>query len=139
VTKELFVTITGSNYYYGMKPFEIGRIIRLVKEPENEFDLEAIRAELPFINKIGYVANNPQTVAKGTISAGRLYDQIENEAYAQVLFVTSSKVICRVLDAEEMKNNDHDPKEETEHEGRENMPDLLEIKGHEDKPRFRIG
>ena len=76
-----FITITGTKHYYGMKPFEIGRIIKLVKEPHNEYDQEAIRAELPFIDKIGYVANSVNTVVKGTLSGGRIYDLFEEEAF----------------------------------------------------------
>lgn len=60
-----FVTITCAKHYYGMKPFEVGRVIKLVKEPSNEHDSEAIRAELPFIEKIGYVVNIVHTVLKG--------------------------------------------------------------------------
>ena len=52
--KTYFVTITGLNHYYGAKPFEIGRVIKLIKEPDNEYDNEAIVAFLPFIDKIGY-------------------------------------------------------------------------------------
>ena len=88
-----FVTITGLNHYYGKKPFEIGRIIRLIKEPDNEYDKEAIAAFLPFIDKIGYVANSTNTVYDGTISAGRLYDKIEDYAYGKVMFVTHSSAI----------------------------------------------
>lgn len=104
MSKPLYVTITGTNYCYGMKPFEIGRIFKIVKEKDNEHDQEAVRAELPYIGKIGYVANSPYTVAKGTISAGRLYEQIDEYAYAQVLFVTSTKVICLVLRPEEVED-----------------------------------
>lgn len=38
-----FITITGIDHYYGKTPFEIGRIAKLVKEPENPHDAEAIR------------------------------------------------------------------------------------------------
>lgn len=103
--KNNFVTITGMNYYYGMKPFEVGRIIRLVKEPDNEYDSEAIRAELPFIDKIGYVANSSHTVAKGTFSAGRAYELFEKETYAQILFVTHSSVICLLLSSHDIEMN----------------------------------
>jgi hypothetical protein len=96
-----FITITGTKHYYGMKPFEIGRIIKLVKEPYNEYDREAIRAELPFIDKIGYVANSVHTVVKGTFSGGRIYDLFEKEAFAQVLFVTNNGVICLLVLQEE--------------------------------------
>ena len=95
--KNYFVTITGVNHYFGMKPFEIDRVIKLVKEPDNDYDAEAIRAELPYIYKIGYVANSANTVAKGTFSAGRVYDLFENEVYARILFMTHASVICLLL------------------------------------------
>ena len=111
--KTYFVTITGLNHYYGTKPFEIGRIIKLIKEPDNEYDNEAILAFLPFIDKIGYVANSTNTVYQGTISAGRLYDKIEDYAYARVMFVTHSSVIALVLDKEDVEetedNDDGEP------------------------------
>lgn len=99
--KNYFVTITGVNYCYGMKPFEVGRVIKLVKEPDNDYDAEAIRAELPFIDKIGYVANSPNTVAKGTFSAGRVYDLFKDETLAQILFVTHASVICLLISLDE--------------------------------------
>ena len=106
-----FVTITGLNHYYGKKPFEIGRIIRLIKEPDNEYDKEAIAAILPFIDKIGYVANSTNTVYDGTISAGRLYDKIEDYAYGKVMFVTHSSAIVLVLDKEDVEEPDEDEDE----------------------------
>lgn len=108
-----FVTITGLNHYYGKKPFEIGRIIRLVKEPDNEYDKEAIAAFLPFIDKIGYVANSTNTVYDGTVSAGRLYDKIEDYAYGKVMFVTHSSAIVLVLDKDDVEQPDEDYEEET--------------------------
>lgn len=114
--KNLFITITGTNFYYGMKPFEIDRVVRLVKEPDNEHDSEAIRAELPFIGKIGYVSNSPKTVARGTISAGHLYEQMGCFAYSQVLFVTTSKVICIVLTPEEVEGVPDDEKAQEENQ-----------------------
>lgn len=121
--KTYFVTITGLNHYYGKKPFEIGRIIKLIKEPDNEYDKEAILAFLPFIEKIGYVANSTNTVYDGTISAGRLYDKIEDYAYGRVMFVTHSSAIVLVLDKEDVEEEDDDtdnapevPKKEVEPE-----------------------
>lgn len=106
--KTYFITITGLNHYYGTKPFEIGRVIKLIKEPDNEYDNEAIVAFLPFIDKIGYVANSTNTVYQGTISAGRLYDKIEDYAYARVMFVTHSSVIALVLDKDDVEEADDD-------------------------------
>lgn len=106
--KTYFVTITGLNHYYGQKPFEVGRVIKLIKEPDNEYDSEAIVAFLPFIDKIGYVANSTNTVYQGTISAGRLYDKIDDYAYAKVMFITHSSAIALVLDKEDVEETDGD-------------------------------
>lgn len=106
--KTYFVTITGLNHYYGQKPFEVGRVIKLIKEPDNEYDNEAIVAFLPFIDKIGYVANSTNTVYQGTISAGRLYDKIDDYAYAKVMFITHSSAIALVLDKEDVEETDGD-------------------------------
>ena len=99
----MFITITGLNHYYGAKPFEIGRVVRLIKEPNNEHDGDAIRVELPFIETIGYVANSTSTVYRGTYSAGRIYDKIEDFAFAEVAFITHSSVIAAVLDPEDVE------------------------------------
>ena len=112
--KTYFVTITGLNHYYGKKPFEIGRIIKLIKEPDNEYDKEAILAFLPFIDKIGYVANSTNTVYDGTISAGRLYDKIDDYAYGKVMFVTHSSAIVLVLDKEDVEEEDDETDETPE-------------------------
>lgn len=42
-----FVIITGFKHHFGSKPFAVGQKVRLTKEPDNDFDREAIRAELP--------------------------------------------------------------------------------------------
>ena len=103
-----FVTITGIDHYYGKKPFEIGRIVKLIKDKNNEYDKEAIAAYLPFIETIGYVANSTNTVYDGTISAGRLYDKIDDYAYARVMFVTRTSVIALVLDKEDVEETEDD-------------------------------
>ncbi len=98
-----FVTITGIDHYYGKRPFKVGRIFQLIKDRKNQYDGEAIMAYLPFIEKIGYVANSVDTVYRGTLSAGRLYDKIGDYAFAKVMFITHTSVIAVVLDKEEME------------------------------------
>lgn len=100
-----FVTITGVKNYYGMKPFNVGKIFRIVKDTDNEYDEEAIRCELPMIDTIGYVANSTNTVFAGTVSAGRLYDKIDDYAYAQTMFITHSSVIALVLPPEQVEGD----------------------------------
>lgn len=112
IHKNYFLTITGLNHYYGMKPIEIGRILTLVKDKNNEHDEEAIAVLLPYIEIIGYVANSPNTVVKGTYSAGRIYDLFQEEAYAQVLFATKDSVICVLILPEDLVDLMEDFKEE---------------------------
>ena len=49
--KELYTTIVGLKNYEGNKVFKIGSIVRLVKEPDNDYDLEAIACENKYIGK----------------------------------------------------------------------------------------
>ena len=73
----MYFTITGMNHYYGMDFLKKKMKVRLVKEPDNEYDKEAIRVELKGLGKIGYVANSTYTVLGDSMSAGRLYDKIK--------------------------------------------------------------
>lgn len=91
-----FITITGFKNYYDQTPFSIGNLIRCSKEPNNIHDEEAIKCTLPMIGTVGYIANSVYTVAGGTMSAGRIYDQVEKRFYVRVMFTTSSKIICKV-------------------------------------------
>lgn len=95
---EKYITITGFNNYYGKRPFRIGGILLCEKQPENSFDSEAIACVKPYVGRVGYVANSPETVADGTMSAGRVYDKVDRKFYVRVLFATKTKVICCVMD-----------------------------------------
>ena len=96
----VFVTVTGVNHYYGLKPFRVGGIVKLVKDKSNEYDGEAIEVKLPYIDTVGFVANSPNTTFKGTCSAGRIYDSIGESVFARVMFVTHSSVIALLLPKE---------------------------------------
>ena len=96
----MFVTITGTNHYYGLKPFKVGGIVKLVKDKMNDYDSEAIEVKMPYIDTVGFVANSPNTTFKGTCSAGRLYDSIGDYCFARVMFITHSSVIALVLPKE---------------------------------------
>lgn len=91
-----YVTLTGLNHRFGVEPFRVGQKVKLVKEPENPADREAIRAELPGLGKVGYVANSVYTVLGDCFSAGRIYDKIGDTATAKVMYVLSNAVVCKV-------------------------------------------
>ena len=91
-----YVTLVGFGSETGGKAFRDGLPVLLVKEPENEYDGEAIRVELPGVGRIGYVANSTSTVARGTASAGRAYDTFGKACFATILFVVRGTAIARL-------------------------------------------
>lgn len=92
----IYITITGTCHYHGQEFIETGMTIHLIKEPDNEHDREAIRAEMDGLGRVGYVANSPHTVLGESYSAGRLYDKIPDTAEANVLYVLPRGVLCTV-------------------------------------------
>lgn len=100
---KIYITITGMNFYYGHEWLEAGMQLKLVKDPDNEHDPEAIKAEAEALGKIGYVANSPRTVLGECMSAGRLYDKMGDEACAVVKYVLPQGVVCEVKGEEEDK------------------------------------
>ena len=70
--------------------------IRLEKEPDNEYDKEAIKVTCEGLGKIGYVANSSYTVMGESMSAGRVYDKIGDMAYAKVVLVTARGTLCKI-------------------------------------------
>ena len=91
-----YFTLTGTNHYYGTDFLKKGMIVELKKEPDNEFDPEAIRVVLEGVGKIGYVANSPFTIQGDSMSAGRIYDKIGNKATGTVIHVLPKGVLCRI-------------------------------------------
>ena len=79
---ELF-TITGRNHYRDVKITQ-GMPLRLVREPDNEFDPDAI-AVYAGNSKMGYVANNDYTKHELTSSASQLKDEIPDKAHGEYL------------------------------------------------------
>jgi hypothetical protein len=72
--EEMYITIAGTGYYYGNRPFSIGKVVRCIKEPDNPYDQESIKVVMNEIGTVGHVANSCSTRITGTVSAGRLYD-----------------------------------------------------------------
>lgn len=93
---KMFFTITGTFAYYGNDFFEKGMPVKLVKEPDNTYDKEAIKVELEGLGTVGYVANSVHTVVGESFSAGRLYDKIGDTAEGTVLYVLPTGVLCCV-------------------------------------------
>ena len=94
--EKIYFTITGTCFYYGKDFFEKDMKVKLVKEPDNDVDKEAIKVELEGLGLVGYVANSPYTVVGESWSAGRLYDKIGDTAEGTVLFIVDKGVLCSI-------------------------------------------
>ena len=94
--RKVYFTITGTRHYFGQEFFKPGMQVRLMKEPENKFDKEAIKVMVDGLGEVGYVANSPCTVIGESMSAGRIYDKIARRAKGRVLYVTDKGVLCVV-------------------------------------------
>lgn len=93
---KIFITLTGTKHYFGNDFLKKGMKLRLKKEPDNDYDKEAIKVTYDGLGKIGYVANSSYTVIGESISAGRLYDKIGDIAYAKVVLITPAGTLCKV-------------------------------------------
>ena len=94
--KKIYFTITGTKYRCGHDFMKPGMKVRLIKEPDNPYDKEAIRVEMKGLGHIGYVANSVYTVKGESLSAGRIYDRIGKKAKGTVEIVLQDAVICRL-------------------------------------------
>ena len=93
---KVYFTLTGTKHYYGSEFLEPGMKLQLEKEPDNEYDKEAILVKVDGIGKVGYVANSSYTVLGDSMSAGRLYDRIGKKAKAKVVLVTPKGILCKL-------------------------------------------
>ena len=93
---KIYFTITGCNHYYGTDFMKKGMKVKLVKEPKNEHDKEAIQVKVKGIGKCGYVANSSYTVKGESMSAGRLYDKLGKKAKGKIVHVFDDSAICKI-------------------------------------------
>lgn len=91
-----YFTISGTNYHFGNEFMEPNMQVKLIKDPENEYDKEAIKVEMDGLGLVGYVANSSHTVKGESMSAGRLYDKIGDTATGTILYVIPQGVICYI-------------------------------------------
>ena len=98
--EKIYFTITGTHHHFGKEFIEPNMEVKLVKEPDNEYDKEAIKVEMEGLGTIGYVANSPYTVKGESMSAGRLYDRIGDTAYGKVKYVLPQGILSELVDKE---------------------------------------
>lgn len=111
---KIYFTLTGTNHYFGKDFLKKGTKIRLEKEPDNEYDKEAIKVTYEGLGKIGYVANSSYTILGDSMSAGRIYGKIGKKAKAKVVLVTDHGTICSLSKKSLLDNQKKIKKSETE-------------------------
>ena len=93
---DVLITVSGTNFFKGLNPFENGRIFNLVKQPDNEHDSDAI-AIFSADEQVGFVANSQYTLIDGVKSASEI-KFIDDNQKAEVVFVFFDRyVIMRLV------------------------------------------
>ena len=103
MSKKKYFTLAGLTNFFGQQPFADNKYFILRKDPKNYYDSELIVAELPNYGSVGYIASHPMTRAKGTISAGRLYDKMGDTAIAKIHFLTDEFAVCSLTSKKKAK------------------------------------
>lgn len=85
--KKIYITINHLDDFESQMFLMPGDVLTLKKDKKNTYDDEAIAVFTKDNYKCGYVANSVHSVARGTYSAGRVYDQIKDEARCCVRFI----------------------------------------------------
>ena len=93
---DVLITVSGTNFFKGLDPFENGRIFNLVKQPDNEHDSDAIAIFLAD-EQVGFVANSQYTLIDGVKSASEI-KFIDDNQKAEVMFIFFDRyVIMRLV------------------------------------------
>lgn len=93
---KIYFTIAGTNHYHGSAFMKKGMRVEFTKEPDNQYDAEAIMVSVDAIGKIGYVANSPHTVLGESKSAGRIYKRVGKKSYGEVVCILPDGVLCEL-------------------------------------------
>ncbi len=94
--KNKWITIVGTEYYFGTGIFSKGAVLTIKKDFDNQYDSEAIKVLLGK-SIVGYVANSTYTVMNGTYSAGRIYDKMGKKKKVVVILIDKNKAIAEII------------------------------------------
>ena len=96
-----FITITNIKEYIEIGMIKIGEVLHLKKEPDNAYDMESIMVENKNEIPIGHVANSVSSVAKGTHSAGYIYQSFKDSILCTVKFIYRDMIIAQLQSSQE--------------------------------------
>lgn len=84
---EVFITINHISDFGGIHYYRVGDELTLRKDLDNPYDDEAIQVYNDQDVKCGYVANSSYSVARGTMSSGRIYDSLKDNTKCVIRFI----------------------------------------------------
>lgn len=85
--ESVYITVNHLDDFQSVPFLKPGDHLTLKKDKNNIYDDEAIIVYKENKTKVGYVANSVHSVARGTYSAGRIYDLIQDETECLIRFV----------------------------------------------------
>lgn len=94
-----YITIVGADNYVGIEALKPGTILSLKKDKNNSYDDEAIIVTGNSEVCYGFVANSIDTVARGTHSAGYIYNMLSENPSCEVLFVLEDSGIAKLTNS----------------------------------------
>lgn len=94
--KSIYITVNHLDDFQSVSFLKPGDQIVLRKDKNNIYDDEAIIVYKENKIKVGYVANSVHSVARGTYSAGRVYDLIDEETECIIRFMTEDMLIAEI-------------------------------------------
>lgn len=91
------ISITEIDKYLEKESFKINQTLFLNKDIDNSYDDEAICVKTENGVLCGYVGNSIDVVARGTHSAGYIYNCIEDNQKCKILFITNDCIIAEII------------------------------------------
>lgn len=105
--ESIYITINHLDDFQSVSFLKPGDHLVLKKDKNNIYDDEAIIVYKDDKTKVGYVANSVHSVARGTYSAGRLYDRINDEIDCIIRFVFQEEAnVIAEIHTERKKQDD---------------------------------
>ncbi len=93
---DIYTAVIQTGFNKSRRILKLGDEVILIKEPDNNYDAEAISCVIPSDGKIGYVINNFNILPIGCFSAGRIYDIFKVGIFAEVKFIINNISIVKL-------------------------------------------
>lgn len=93
---DIYTAVIQTGFNKSRRILNLGEEVILLKEPENNYDSEAISCVVPSLGKIGYVINNFRVLPVGCFSAGRIYDMFKIGIFAETKFIINDISILKL-------------------------------------------